>query len=511
MEPDEYGELLVALRTPGRGLVIEGPTGVGKTTALIKAVEELKLNDILILSARKRDDRELLLAALEMDDIGIVAIDDYHRLPDDLRERVADRMKILADEESANAKLVVLGINNAGSSLIRFARDLMSRLDIIRFGTSSDQKVSRLVSEGAAVLNADLPIVDIVASARGSFQIAQLLAQKCCTLSGILEQKRSRQVMKHPFSRILSDIVDAMAIHYTEIAIRFASGPRFNPEGRAPYLHLLKWLSEARDRSIRVSELINQYPELESSISAVIGRGHLADHIDSDPDFKALLHFDQRNKFLSAEDPKFHFYLSNLDWTHFAVRAGFLNIEFEDKYDFALSFASDRRDQAAYLAHQLASRELHVFFDSFEQERILAANVEEYLAPIYRSQATFIVCFLSPEYPNRVWTRFESRQFHARFGTETVIPVVTELTNRAAIFDETNNIGSFVIVDAQPLEPQLDDLADALCRKIAAMRRRPKLKSGEFYCSRCCLVLPVLSMAADRVNMCMECASSTRI
>jgi hypothetical protein len=31
VKPVEYSKLLVSLRTPGRGLVVEGPSGIGKT------------------------------------------------------------------------------------------------------------------------------------------------------------------------------------------------------------------------------------------------------------------------------------------------------------------------------------------------------------------------------------------------------------------------------------------------------------------------------------------------
>ncbi len=36
VQPVEYIQLLVALRTAGRGIVIEGPSGIGKTTAVMK-------------------------------------------------------------------------------------------------------------------------------------------------------------------------------------------------------------------------------------------------------------------------------------------------------------------------------------------------------------------------------------------------------------------------------------------------------------------------------------------
>lgn len=37
VEPVEYTRLLVALQTAGRSIVIEGPSGIGKTTSIEKA------------------------------------------------------------------------------------------------------------------------------------------------------------------------------------------------------------------------------------------------------------------------------------------------------------------------------------------------------------------------------------------------------------------------------------------------------------------------------------------
>ena len=41
VEPLEFTRLVVALRTPGRGVVIEGPSGIGKTSAVTKALDRI--------------------------------------------------------------------------------------------------------------------------------------------------------------------------------------------------------------------------------------------------------------------------------------------------------------------------------------------------------------------------------------------------------------------------------------------------------------------------------------
>lgn len=55
VEPPEYTKMLVALRTKGRSLIIEGPSGIGKTTCVQKAIDEVGLRSkVLILSTRKK-------------------------------------------------------------------------------------------------------------------------------------------------------------------------------------------------------------------------------------------------------------------------------------------------------------------------------------------------------------------------------------------------------------------------------------------------------------------------
>src|SRR5689334_19640129 len=91
VQPVEYNKLLVALRTAGRGVVIEGPSGIGKTTAVIKALDELGLQQkALRLSARKKEDREFIEQIPGKSDAGLVIIDDFHRLDNPMQEEIAD-------------------------------------------------------------------------------------------------------------------------------------------------------------------------------------------------------------------------------------------------------------------------------------------------------------------------------------------------------------------------------------------------------------------------------------
>ena len=57
VEPPDFARILVNLRSPGRGLLIEGPSGIGKTTAVTQALSQLSGKVApLVLSARKIED-----------------------------------------------------------------------------------------------------------------------------------------------------------------------------------------------------------------------------------------------------------------------------------------------------------------------------------------------------------------------------------------------------------------------------------------------------------------------
>lgn len=81
VEPSEYNELLVAARTPGRCIVIEGPSGIGKTTAVLKILDQLGVRDSAqMYSARKSSDLQVIEHIAHGNFSGIAIIDDFHRL-----------------------------------------------------------------------------------------------------------------------------------------------------------------------------------------------------------------------------------------------------------------------------------------------------------------------------------------------------------------------------------------------------------------------------------------------
>jgi hypothetical protein len=474
VEPMEFTRLKVALRTPGRGLVIEGPSGIGKTSAVTKAltwIEPDVVSKVLRLSARKKDDRELIAELPRLGDLGIVVIDDFHRLDPGVRLSIADHLKVLADEQDVRTKIVIIGINQAGQSLLSFAPDLAGRIEVIKFGINPEDRIQQLIDLGGNALNVDVPIaMDIIRAADGSFNIAQMLCHEACLAADVVETSPERVALGVSFELVRERVLDRLADSFYRRAEVFAKGKKLRREGRAPYLQILRWLALSDEWTIDLDREISKHPSLRGSVSQVVEKGHLENLLKEEASLLGdLLHYDSEARVLAVEDPKFFFFIKNLAWNRFAERIGFFEVGFPSLYDFALSFAGSDRDIAEALFDALCEMEFEVFYDKNEQDRILAANVEEYLAPIYKSEASYVVAVIGPDYPKRIWTKFESDQFKNRFGDGAVIPIWCAGSDYSA-FDTSRSVGGETIDRNRPLEAQISGIAGRLAKKLRELR-----------------------------------------
>jgi len=475
VQPIEYTRLLVALRTPGRSVVVEGPSGIGKTTAVVNAIADAGItNNVVPLSARKKEDVDFIRDLPSQLPIGTVLIDDFHRLDDDTKRDIADLMKTLADESATHSKLVVLGITNAGQSLILFGKDLANRIEVIPFEANPQHKIEELIGKGEAALNVSINVSgEIASAAQGSFYIAQMLAYHTCIRSNILSTCEQPTITSESYESVRTHVVSALSRSFHDTAIAFARGTKLRREGRAPYLHLLHWVSQSQNWSINVSREADRHPEQRGSVSQVVSKNFLRDLIEGSEDIQRVLHFDAVNSTLIVQDPQFIFYIRNLSWPQFAEEVGFVSLEFPSRYDFALSFSGSDRDIAEALFNALQEQELEVFYDRNEQHRILAEDVEDYLGPIYASDAELVICILGPDYPKRVWTKFESDQFKQRFKSGEVIPIVLS-TAPLGMFDSAAKVGHIPWDRNGDLIKQVAPVVQDLIRKSVEVRARKK-------------------------------------
>jgi len=471
VRPTEYNKIIVSLRTHGRGLIIEGPSGIGKTTGIEKALEELGLNkNVCKLSARKKDDREFIQMLPSWKGIGTVIIDDFHVLTEDLKSTLADYMKVLADEERINDKLILIGINKAGDSLIKLASDLNNRVDTIKFERNPDSKIEELIQKGEEILKIEFnERPELITLSKGSFHIIQYLCNELCTYDGILENQEKKTSIKVSLSVIKEKVLDEFGRTFYNKARTFAIGSKLRREGRAPYLHLLYWLSLSDNWTIQIDDITRAYPELKISILQIVDKGYLETLIRNNEELKDVIHYDSNSRILTIEDPKFIFYIQNILWSKFSKQVGYISILFKSKYDFALSFAGENRELAEKINSLLAERDIAIFYDKNEQHRILADNVEDYLAPIYSTEARFVIALLSTSYPKKIWTKFESDNFKQRFGEKAIIPIwFSDCV--PGLFDESRKYGGITFEVGQDIDSQAKEIVNQLVKRLTEER-----------------------------------------
>ena len=473
VEPNEYTKIIVSLRAKGRCLIIEGPSGIGKTTCLRKALEYLNMEkEITMLSARKRSDLSSIMDLLSNNvDAGIVVIDDFHLLDFDLKKELSNLMKTIADEDRSDIKLVLIGINRAGDTLIEVAPDLNNRITTVKFEINPPEKVQELIEQGEKALNIKiLNKPGIVTKANGSFHIAQMLCKELCLCENVLCKCSEQKILETPINKVVKRIMADLTRGFEKKAKSFAVGTRARSEGRAPYFHLLHWLAESKDWSIRMDDIYIAHPNHKASISQVADKGFLSKLINNNDDISSVIHYDDTSKILTIEDPKFIFYLQNINWDEFAQKIGFINIDFINKYDFALSFSGEMRYLASALSECLSEKhDLSVCYDYTEQHSILAENLEEYFGPIYKSEADYVVVILDKKYPQKVWTTFESKQFKDRFGDKAIIPVICKGCE-PDMFSNLSKIGYQLFDPNENLQKQVEQISNLLAQKISDKR-----------------------------------------
>jgi hypothetical protein len=214
-----------------------------------------------------------------------------------------------------------------------------------------------------------------------------------------------------------------------------------------------------------------QNPELRGSVIQIVEKGYLKDLVEGDPDVAAVLHYDSNSRLLTVEDPQYIYFLRNISWQRFSSDLGFLTLNFPAPYDFALSFSGSDRLLAAHLFTSLTEMEFEVFYDKNEQHRILAEDIEDYLRPIYLSDAQYVIVFLGPDYPKRVWTQFESKQFSQRFRENAVIPIWFANVP-TGVFDESSRVGGITIDPAKDIPTQIQEIAELCRKKIEEIRSK---------------------------------------
>jgi tRNA A37 threonylcarbamoyladenosine biosynthesis protein TsaE len=320
VEPTEFTRFLMILRQSGRGVVIEGPSGIGKTTFMRQA-EQRELGrgvEIKILSARKKSDLAMIRALPDGHD-GIVAVDDFHRLDPGIRDELSDYLKLLADEES-ESRLIIIGIPGVGRSLVALSFDLATRIEVFRLTRAPDEAVEEMIEKGEKSLNISFAHRDsIISMAHGSLLTAQMLCWNVAQRSGIERTVRRMRELDTPTEDALRLVRAGLAKKYDGVIRKFSL---LDGDRDRVCVYLLKKLAETEEGILSLDAAARERPDLAAGIEThllqIFPGGFDEDHAD----VEQHLSLDPIARQLIVEDPQFLFYLQGLDFDQLAEAVG---------------------------------------------------------------------------------------------------------------------------------------------------------------------------------------------
>jgi ABC-type lipoprotein export system ATPase subunit len=106
VEPLEFDRLIVALRTPGFAVIVEGPSGIGKTTSVMRVLSKLGMDKTAKVFRCRNPVDAISVAELPKGKLaGTIIIDDFHVLIPETKRGIADYIKLLTDVSNPDVKL----------------------------------------------------------------------------------------------------------------------------------------------------------------------------------------------------------------------------------------------------------------------------------------------------------------------------------------------------------------------------------------------------------------------
>jgi len=459
VKPRHFGEVRSDVEQAGKHLLIEGPSGIGKTCVIFKVFEEIGYVEgvnFKYVSARDAKVDATVIAFLDKASQGeipeqpLLVIDDYHLLSQATKDGVGARLKRLSDrafQQAVTPKVIIIGIPTTGAALLSDALDLGPRLGSYRFTGASDAEINKLLDEGEAALGVLFEDRDYVLSESSrNFWLAQFIANKICATQDVHEQQDEPKILTFDLLAIRQRLMEELSNRYKSTALTFAKGKKWRPGGNKPYLDVLFALAKNPDLVVTYDKILNLVPERRRpGVKAI--RPRISEVIldpEHNVDLRKQIAFDVNAGF-TVEDPLFRYYLTNMKEDDVYQALGVERDSVERAraftYDVGFSFAGETRKIVELVNSELKSEDILTFYDFDQQAVLLAEDLEVLLRKIYSESCAYYLVFMDAFYLEKVWTRYE-RDIMTHSGRRGhIVPVVLDDRAVEGVVGISSNIG----------------------------------------------------------------------
>jgi hypothetical protein len=474
IQPPGFANIIVDLRSPTRGVVFEGASGTGKTTAIQKGLEaaNIPINELLILSGRKETDIHIIQEMINSVKLpaSYVVVDDYHRLDESLRKGVSDLLKLAADTPGAiSGKLIIAGINEVGRQLIQASEDLVKRVSINRIRTASLENALDALDAGSKELNVSIKNLEtIYDESDGDYWTMQKLCQQACINAGIYETTMNLTEVKVNIPTLRASIIELLEAAFKPTLRDFARGKRFRRTNR-PYITLLECFSRlGKSTALINDDLSVAFPAHKPRLDS-IKKTRLPLLIES-KNFGSKFYYDPITTMFSVEDPGLAYYIKKVDWSLLAKEFGF-GTDDNFIYDIAVSFSGEERELVERFVSRLKEEDITVFYDKDYDSKLICSDLESEFEEIYGTQSRVICTFISKSYREREWPSFERNIWAKKVKAKSVIPIFTDFTIIKEIKDSLGRIDFYqwsAYKKEEISEEDFNEHFENLCSRVVA-------------------------------------------
>jgi hypothetical protein len=437
VKPPNYNEILLDIRRKGKPVIIEGQSGTGKTTTAKRIINQLSADiEIKYYTARQTNDLEKIIGIAQHKTPGHYIIDDFHRLSPELQEQLANIAKTAAESQDENLpKLIIIGINQVGSSLINMVHDIAKRCGIHRIEPGNEVIIIDLINSGAEKLNIQFENPSrIYEESKGDYWLTQTLCQTICVKNDILQHQEEIKIIDFDLEEIRQSMVRKLSHSYKEPVKEFSRGRRFRP-GNDPYFKLLRLISTQNSSIIDLNELANANEDMRASINGIKER-RLNILLESKPICSRYFFYNSENKNFAIEDPALFYYMKHVDWEEIRKDCGFRDDIETREFEIAISFAGENRKLAKYIAEQFEQIDVTVFYDELYESNYLGKAWSKEFERIFVSDSRYVVCLLDSFHKEKIWPTFERDCFKKRIPNGDVIPIYLDETVFVGIPDD---------------------------------------------------------------------------
>jgi hypothetical protein len=443
VKPSYYGDVRADIVQPGKQLLIEGPSGIGKTCVVYKVFEDLKWVDgsqYKYITCRESTAatavNEFIASAVEHKSTSwpLLVVDDFHLLDTDLRAQIGARLKQMSDLAFSLAqppKICLIGIPATGISLLQDSYDLGPRLGSYRLTKATDTEIRRLVEEGENALNVIFEDDSILLSEiDGNFWLGQYMCNKICSGKEVFETCDDTKILSFDLLTIRKRLMTELFPRFITPAVTFSKGKKWRPGGNKPYLEVLLSVCKIPDSVITFDRVLNSVPDRRKpGIKAIRPR---ISEVIYDPakgiDLRKQIVFN--SDCFSIEDPLFRYFLTYMEsaelFRNLGIGANSLEEGRAYPYDIGFSFAGETRQIVEVINDNFKDEDVITFYDFDQQAFLLAQDLESTLGKIYAESCRFYLTFLDKYYKDKVWTRFEQEIMTKPGRSNHIIPVILD-------------------------------------------------------------------------------------